>query len=261
MTPDALLAAVLAAAESLPPAAVETLARSAEINAIDLGAGLAHSQFRSHADSVRAAWQEQPEVPGAQVAAMLRAAAGARLAVVSVATLDVVWTGPSSYVVPSRTTEAVVLDVIAAARKHLLLVTYAAYRHAPLIAALKAAANRGVDTTLVVETVEGAGKLLAVEPAKAFEGLSRVRLFEWPVKMRMTDNLPGPGRLHAKMVVADRDQALVTSANLTGSGIEDNIECGLLVRGGPIPGRLVDHIAALTRDGVFRPLAHTPQSP
>ncbi|MFN8105307.1 MAG: phospholipase D-like domain-containing protein [Acidimicrobiia bacterium] len=41
--------------------------------------------------------------------------------------------------------------------------------------------------------------------------------------------------LHAKCAVADDHTALVTSANLTGAGLEHNMELGLLVRGGGVP--------------------------
>jgi phosphatidylserine/phosphatidylglycerophosphate/cardiolipin synthase-like enzyme len=37
--------------------------------------------------------------------------------------------------------------------------------------------------------------------------------------------------MHAKVAVADRRVLLVSSANLTVSGIDENIEAGVLVRG------------------------------
>ncbi len=48
--------------------------------------------------------------------------------------------------------------------------------------------------------------------------------------------------MHAKILVVDRRVALVGSANLTGYGLERNLECGLLVRGGPVPRLLVEHL-------------------
>jgi phosphatidylserine/phosphatidylglycerophosphate/cardiolipin synthase-like enzyme len=39
--------------------------------------------------------------------------------------------------------------------------------------------------------------------------------------------------MHAKIAVADRRVLLVTSANLTQSGVAKNIEAGLLIRGAP----------------------------
>ena len=38
--------------------------------------------------------------------------------------------------------------------------------------------------------------------------------------------------MHAKLTVADRRVLLVTSADLTQSGVAKNIEAGLLIRGG-----------------------------
>ncbi len=38
--------------------------------------------------------------------------------------------------------------------------------------------------------------------------------------------------MHAKVLVVDGRTALVGSANVTGSAMERNLECGLLVRGG-----------------------------
>jgi phosphatidylserine/phosphatidylglycerophosphate/cardiolipin synthase-like enzyme len=171
--------------------------------------------------------------------------------------VEVVWTGPGTSEVPSRSTEAVVLEVVSAARHQLLLVTYAAFRYPPLVAALESAAAREVRTQVLVETRAGAGSLLGQEPAVAFAGIPGLKLYHWPPSQRSSGGGSLRGRMHTKLVVADRDLAFVTSANLTGNGIEDNLECGLLVRGGPIPGRLLDHVSSLVRRGVFQPLVFT----
>jgi phosphatidylserine/phosphatidylglycerophosphate/cardiolipin synthase-like enzyme len=54
--------------------------------------------------------------------------------------------------------------------------------------------------------------------------------------------------MHAKILIVDRRTALIGSANLTGSALQRNLECGLLVRGGHIPGQLAEHL--LTARGV-----------
>ena len=64
--------------------------------------------------------------------------------------------------------------------------------------------------------------------------------------------------MHAKAVIADRSVAFVTSANLTGSAMDHNLEVGVLMRGGtarqaapalrPTRGRR-DAQARLTADG------------
>jgi phosphatidylserine/phosphatidylglycerophosphate/cardiolipin synthase-like enzyme len=48
--------------------------------------------------------------------------------------------------------------------------------------------------------------------------------------------------MHAKVLVVDRKTALVGSANLTGYGLERNLEAGMLIRGGPVPALLAEHL-------------------
>jgi cardiolipin synthase len=48
--------------------------------------------------------------------------------------------------------------------------------------------------------------------------------------------------MHAKVLVVDRQTALVGSANLTGYGLERNLEAGILIRGGHVPALLAEHL-------------------
>jgi hypothetical protein len=68
--------------------------------------------------------------------------------------------------------------------------------------------------------------------------------------------------MHAKLAVADRRVLLVTSANLTPSGVgcapagqgapgQGNIEAGLLITGGPAPARVVEPLARLQSRGAL----------
>jgi phosphatidylserine/phosphatidylglycerophosphate/cardiolipin synthase-like enzyme len=251
-----VLTAVLEAIDRLPAGVIEELAREvlrvgSPERADRLVAAVAHSDARRVAEAIAIAWRSEPAVSAAELAAMLRASAAARSAEELEGRVEVVMTGPSERDAPTRATEAVVIDVVSEAKRELVLMTYAAMSYGPLRSALEAACDRGVRMQVVVETVAGAKGLLSTEPSKAFAGIAGLHLFHWP-----TDRRPGPvpGRLHAKLVVADRKVAFVTSANLTGSALEHNLECGLLVRGGPAPRRLADHVGALIREGVLQPL-------
>jgi phosphatidylserine/phosphatidylglycerophosphate/cardiolipin synthase-like enzyme len=53
------------------------------------------------------------------------------------------------------------------------------------------------------------------------------------------------GRVHAKVAVADGDVCFITSANLTGHAMEQNMEAGVLLTGGQIPRLLHEHMQAL----------------
>jgi phosphatidylserine/phosphatidylglycerophosphate/cardiolipin synthase-like enzyme len=153
--------------------------------------------------------------------------------------------------VPVRLTRAVLVDVIRSASQRLVIVSFAAYRVALVVEELTAAAARGVDVRLVLETAEASGGRLAMDAADAFASLgAAVSFWIWPSEQRPA--LPtGAAALHAKAAIADDHTALVTSANLTGHGINENMELGLLVRGGPVPRRLAAHFTLLMTDRVL----------
>ena len=48
--------------------------------------------------------------------------------------------------------------------------------------------------------------------------------------------------------------ALITSANLTGKAMEDNMEIGTLIKGGNLPEQLSKHLAALVDEKIIVPI-------
>ena len=91
--------------------------------------------------------------------------------------------------------------------------------------------------TLVLETIENhGGRLRPGAGSGAFQALADLATFwHWPV-----DHRRGGGvALHAKMLVADNEVALLTSANFTDRE-SDNIEVGVL-RDPETAGRLDQH--------------------
>jgi cardiolipin synthase A/B len=159
-------------------------------------------------------------------------------------TIDVVWTGPESGITTGRLTAATVTELIGQARREILLVSYATRTEPAIHAALTDAAGLGVEITLLVENP-------ADNPAYTaggipFPGLSATRL-RWPVSKR-----PHGAALHAKIIVVDDRIALITSANLTSRAMEANLECGILIHGGPQPRAVRDHITGLQAHGYLR---------
>lgn len=187
-------------------------------------------------------------VPAGEAAAFLRGLAAGHAAATGEVSVETVWTGPSSHSVPVRSTVQALLDVIAGARSELVLMTYSARRRTDIREALAEAVARGVAVSVVVETLAGAGGAIGgTEPGQAFTGIDGVRLWHWPVGRR-----EGRGaKAHAKLAVADRSALLVSSANLTQSGVSTNMEAGLLVRGGAAPRRVAEHVAELRSRGVL----------
>lgn len=159
-----------------------------------------------------------------------------------IADVQPVWTGPTSTVSGSRLTVAVINDLIAEATTDVLMVSYAAYPPPALSEALRAAIDRGVQVTMLLERPEDNAAWNG--PSNVFPHLQMTRL-SWPGSAR-----PTGASMHAKILVVDRRIALVGSANLTAAAIGRNLECGLLVRGGTVPARLADHV--LSAEGLLR---------
>jgi cardiolipin synthase A/B len=161
-------------------------------------------------------------------------------------TVSVVWTGPESGVSSSRLTAAALIDLINEARSQILLVSYATQTEPSIKAALSAATARGLTVTLLAERHEDNPAYTAA--GTPFPGLNALRL-HWPASCR-----PPGAALHAKVIVVDDRVALVGSANLTGRAMETNLECGILIRGGPQPRAIRDHITGLYAAGLLRRL-------
>jgi phosphatidylserine/phosphatidylglycerophosphate/cardiolipin synthase-like enzyme len=192
--------------------------------------------------------QDRAGIPDGEAAAYLRGVAAGYAQHAGAVTVESVWSGPATHRVPVRATASVLCDIVARAERELLLMTYSARPYPPLLAALSDATDRDVAVTVVVETLQGAGGALAgTEPAAAFASVPGVQLWHWPPDRRGEAG----ARMHAKIAVADRRVLLVSSANLTQSGVGRNIEAGLLVRGGSAPRRAAEHVADLKAAGVL----------
>jgi cardiolipin synthase A/B len=204
--------------------------------------------LRAQAFDLVDAWKSAPrQMAGSGIALALRAAGATARAIRGELTVEPVWTGPATPEMAVRLTRAALLEVIATARYRLILVSYAAYKVDDLVQALAAACARGVDVRFVLETSELAGGALSIDASKAFGALAgQATFYVWPAAQR-----PNGGKLHVKAAIADESIALVTSANLTGAALAENMELGLLVRGGPVPRRLACHFMDLIDEGVL----------
>jgi putative cardiolipin synthase len=208
--------------------------------------------FASEAGRLVDAWSEHaPQLPGAAIALALEAASQTATSVQGGQTVDIVWTGPTTPQVPVRLTRAVLTEVIRAATDELLIVSFAAYRVQSVVDEIAIAAARGVRIRLILESVENSGGSLTFDAAQAFAAVrDHVEFYVWPADQRPKLG-SGVARLHAKGAVADDHTALVTSANITEYAITENMELGLLVRGGPVPRRLAKHFNQLVSRGVL----------
>lgn len=189
-------------------------------------------------------WSEEPQLPGAALALALESAQlAARNA--EVPRVEVVVTGPDSPAAPVRLTSEVVSQLIDRAAHRVTLVSYAAYQMPAVIAALDAAVTRNVRVSLILESPE---KLEGGGGAHAY---AKFRTYHWPLDRRE----PPDAKLHAKAVIVDARDVLLTSANMTASAYEKNIELGVLCRGGGVAEQVQRHFDALIRRNVLEALA------
>lgn len=243
---------VAAALDRIGPAGLAELATAlGELPAEMVPAASARTSFAETARSVLADLKDSgPALP--EAIAYLRGVAAGYSQRADAVRVESVWSGPASHRVPVRSTAQVLVSLIGESTRELILTTYSAKPYPPILAALDAAVGRGVTVTVVVETLQGAGSALAgVEPAAAFGSIKGIQLWHWPDVKRPEQG----GKMHAKIAVADRRVLLVSSANLTQSGIETNIEAGILTRGGTAPERAAEHIAELKASGTLKRLA------
>ncbi|MGD9525535.1 MAG: DISARM system phospholipase D-like protein DrmC [Pseudonocardia sp.] len=241
--------AAVEAVDAVGPARLHTLADGLERGEPDVALCDA-LPVSGYADAVRAvrAGQRAAGVPDPLAAAYLRGVADGWQRSTASQRVESVWSGPGSHAVPVRSTVRVLVELIDEAVGELLLTTYSARPHRPVLDALTAARTRGVRVAVVVETLQGAGGALSgEEPAAAFRIVPGVELWHWPVPKRPDRS----ARMHAKIAVADRRALLVSSANLTQSGADTNMEAGLLVRGGPAPRRAAEHLDRLVAHGTL----------
>jgi len=94
--------------------------------------------------------------------------------------------------------------------------------------------------TVIVETPDKLGGENEYSTLRALgsevEACSSV--YYWPKEMRKLSGTGKPGILHVKCAVADGEWLFLSSANLTQQAFTINMELGMLVRGGTMPGRV-----------------------
>jgi hypothetical protein len=180
------------------------------------------------------------------VALLLRAALASAERARAEQRVEIAWSGTPTTEVPVRLTREVLLDVVRAARSRLLIVGFAAFQVPEIELELQAAVRRGADVHLVLESDSPAG--VEMERLDNIAGL-----WTWPASHRPS-LADGPAELDVRTAVADGEVALVTAGRFTGHGNAANMELGLLLRGGPVPKRIEEHLLALMDARVLAPL-------
>ncbi|GAA1058525.1 hypothetical protein GCM10017608_25600 [Agromyces luteolus] len=148
-----------------------------------------------------------------------------------------VWSGPTFQGDGDHTTAALA-HLVDEATTDVFASTYSAADHSPFVDALWRAIGRGVDVTMLVDTMERAKTASALQK----------RLFG----ARFLTYRPAGGAYglqHSKVLIVDSRVALVTSANLSRAAAHRNLEAGVLIRDAAFASGLRQR---------FRQLAQTP---
>ena len=166
-------------------------------------------------------------------------------------TTELVWTGPSTPVVPVRRTEQVLCDLVRCAERTLTMTSFGIFQVPRVVEALEQALERGVALRIVLGDREAHSEQ---EIDRQRHQLGRVvaaqaTLLQRPPERRPRDEQGHAGLMHVKAAVADSRLVFLTSANLTEAALERNMELGVLIRGGSMPVAIDHLIDALVESG------------
>ncbi len=163
--------------------------------------------------------------------------------------LELVWTGPHSPAnIHTRTTASVLREMIEHARFRILVVSYDLTRDNDLSA--------GVIQALATSRAAGRRVTVALhDDGENFRYVTELwpRMVPLPRLLRWVGVQGNPmAKLHAKLVVVDSADLLITSANLTFHGLDQNIEIGVRIRG-RFATEVERHFGNLEAEGVLIP--------
>ncbi len=250
----------------LPPTAIDVLSREMDNGTVSLSTssvGFAHlkgigdDQAARIASAFESVSREYPEEVASEliVATALRVANRLRtMERLGRPDIEIAWTGPAASGPLVRKTHAILEEMLEGVRDagEVLLVGYA------LSAKPGSAMVRVVDL-LIQKARRGASISIVLHSDEDEETNLDNLLRLWNVfvtKPRVYTWRPPPDhpytKLHAKCLVVDRLDVLVTSANFTFHGLESNLELGLRVRG-PQAAAIAERFDHLIASKVLRP--------
>ena len=247
--PSAMMDTLSAAIERLPSQSFQSLAR-------DILRTIAQPYYRSLVQRFLDAWRTSaPDLSPQAVALALSVAAASNHARREDQSVELVWTGPDTKSLPIRHTEQAILQVLDTATKRITLVSYAVYKIPRICDALSRAADRGVLLRIIIEAPdrhEGENTYNTLR-ALGTEVATRSTVYLWPLERRGKDTSGKPGILHVKCAVADAQHLFLSSANLTEYAFTVNMELGVLIARGKLPGQVENHFDQLIQTGILTP--------
>lgn len=140
------------------------------------------------------------------------------------AKVECVTTLPVASMAPTRPTRTVIREMITASRRCVLIAGYMITDNDGVIPLAHQAARRGLDVTLICDSGnEDAARIMNAWPGDVAA----------PRILINSPDGPATGKMHAKVLLVDENDLLVTSANFTHHGQAVNVEYGLRLSGEP----------------------------
>ena len=159
--------------------------------------------------------------------------------------MEIVWTGPSRVNVGIRNTKPVIEEMLKSARRgeKITIMDYRITSNAEsIVEELNSCLKEGVEVDLIVDK----SRVNRSELRKCFADKSLTK----PTIYTRKDEESKFYKMHAKVIIIQDRQMLVSSANLTELGTEVNFEIGLLVSG-PIVKKMTALIAKMIDEDYF----------
>lgn len=159
-------------------------------------------------------------------------------------TAELVITSPNSFRVKARKTKDVIYSLVSKAEKSIVITGYAISDYfSELLDVIINKSQQGVYVTLYVNDLEKQKSVL--ERLLSYQSRF-LRIYEY-----QKDKDDKMAALHAKILVVDKEMALISSANLSYHGMQGNIEMGLLIKSVDKAKQIEDLLKELVRMKVF----------
>lgn len=228
---------------------ISSLSSIEELNQTSLGFGPSgNTSLKSKLGKV---WMKNPNILPIEIAAALRGSSRTASFMRKRETIEMVWTGPHTGLVGSRHTEQVLLEVIKTANDRLFIVSFVAYNIDSVLVALREAIAKSVKIDILFEASKNHGGKIDIDSMEMFKSaLPSASMYSWAANKDAGNGFIGV--VHAKCAVADGSLAFITSANLTKAAMDNNMELGVLIRGGNVPIELDRHLNALISTNVIK---------
>lgn len=218
-------------------------------------AAVSQPDYRSMVRDMLDAWQKEArDISPQSIALALYVASRCEDRRRTESSIELVWTGPDSEIVPLRRTDQALLELIQSAEQRIVVVCFAIYKVNNICRALAEAGKRGIQIDVILESTEESEGKVTFDMIQTLGSVLKpqARFYVWPMEKRPTDSSGKHGSLHVKCATADGRMLFVSSANLTEYAMTLNMELGVLVKGGPLPQNVESHFRRLIQDGILR---------